>query len=80
MSNPLLQIKNFIRQQGGNPEKLLINFLNQNKNSNPVLNNLVQKAKVGDVKSVETFARNIYNQTGGNFDKDLENFKKFFNS
>ena len=78
-NNPLIQIKKFIKQQGGNPRQLLINYMQQN-NSNPILNNLIEKAKNGDTKAVETFARNLYNQKGGNLDKDLQEIKKYFNS
>lgn len=78
-NNPLIQIKNFIRQQGGNPRQLLINYMRQN-NSNPILNNLLEKAKNGDTKAIESFARNLYNQKGRNLDKDLQEIKKYFNS
>lgn len=56
-------------------------FVMQNINNvNPIMGNLIQLAQKGDYKSVENFARNLYQERGGDFDKDftsfMNNFKK----
>lgn len=77
MNNPLNMVKNFIRQQG-NPKDLLMNFMQQN-NLNPMINNLIESAKKGDSKQVETFARNVFKEQGRDFDKEFLQFKNYFN-
>ena len=77
MNNPLNVVKNFIRQQG-NPKELLMNFMQQN-NSNPMINNLIESAKKGDFKQVETFARNVFKEQGRDFDKEFSQFRNYFN-
>lgn len=76
MSNPLNTVKDFIKQQG-NPKELLMNFMQQN-NSNPMINNLIQKAKNGNALEVEQFARNALKEQGRDFDKEFSQFKNFF--
>lgn len=77
-NNPFSVVKNFIRQQG-NPEQLLMNFMNQN-NQNPMINNLIGMAKNGNIAEVEKFARNICKEHSIDFDKEFAQFKKFFKS
>lgn len=48
------------------------------KNTNPIMGNLINLAEKGDYKAVENFARNIYKEKGGNFDKDFAEFMKNF--
>lgn len=76
MNNPLNKVKEYIKQQG-NPKELLMNFMQQN-NTNPMINNLIQKAKNGNTQEVEQFARNALKEQGRDFDKEFSQFKSFF--
>ena len=61
------------------PPDVLANFSSMmNNNNNPVLNNLIQKAKQGDTKGVEDFARNLFKEQGRDFDKEYSQFKNSF--
>ena len=73
--NPMEMIKNFIGK-GLNPQQILNSMMNNN--NNPVLSNLIQKAKQGDTKGVEDFARNLFKEQGRDFDKEYLDFKKNF--
>lgn len=59
---------------GGTPQKLLSDLMLQN----PMMNNLIQMAKSGNIQGVENFARNLYREQGRDFDKELAEFKKMF--
>ena len=73
--NPIEMIKGFIGK-GMNPQQILSNVMKNN--SNPVFNNLIEKAKEGDTKGVETFARNLFKEQGRDFDKEFAEFRKKF--
>lgn len=73
-SNPIEMIKNFMKQ--GNPQQLVERLVMNN--TNPMLRQLVEKAKSGDIKGVEEFARNIYKQQGRDFDKEFSQFMSNF--
>ena len=73
--NPMEMIKNFIGK-GLNPQQILNSMMNNN--NNPVLGNLIQKAKQGDTKGVEDFARNLFKEQGRDFDKEFAEFRKSF--
>lgn len=55
-----------------NPEQFIMNTMKQN--SNPMINELVQMAKQGNTKGIETFARNVFQQQGRDFDKEFNDF------
>lgn len=73
--NPMEMIKNLVGK-GMNPQQILDNVMKNN--SNPVFNNLIEKAKEGDTKGVETFARNLFKEQGRDFDKEFAEFRKNF--
>lgn len=73
--NPIEMIKEFIGK-GMNPQQILGNVMKNN--SNPVFNNLIEKAKEGDSKGVESFARNLFKEQGRDFDKEFAEFRKKF--
>ena len=73
--NPIEMIKEFIGK-GMNPQQILGNVMKNN--SNPVFNNLIEKAKEGDSKGVENFARNLFKEQGRDFDKEFAEFRKSF--
>ena len=60
----------------GNPQQLVERLVMNN--TNPMLRQLVEKAKSGDSKGVEEFARNIYKQQGRDFDKEFSEFMSNF--
>ena len=68
--NPMNFIKQYMMQ--GFTPKGILDKLNVN---NPVLNNVITMAKKGDTKGVETFARNICEQRGLDFDTEFNKFK-----
>lgn len=74
--NPMEMLKSFMGK-GGSPEKFLMNMIGS-KNSNPMINNLMQMANNGNMKGVETFARNFFNERGKDFDKEFSEFMKNF--
>lgn len=73
-NNPIEMIKSFMKQ--GNPQQLVERLVMNN--TNPMLRQLVEKAKNGDTKGVEEFARNIYKQQGRDFDKEFSQFMSNF--
>ena len=73
--NPMEMIKNLVGK-GMNPQQILDNVMKNN--SNPVFNNLIEKAKEGDTQGVENFARNLFKEQGRDFDKEFAEFRKNF--
>ena len=73
--NPIEMIKGFIGK-GMNPQQILGNVMKNN--SNPVFDTLIEKAKEGDSKGVENFARNLFKEQGRDFDKEFIEFRKNF--
>ena len=73
--NPINMIKGLVNK-GMNPEQILNNIIKNN--SNPVFSNLIEKAKEGDTKGVENFARNLFKEQGRDFDKEFAEFRKNF--
>ena len=71
--NPMQLIQ--LIKGGQNPQQLLMNILQQQGQSNPVLNNAVNLAKQGDVSALQMVARNLAAQRGLDFDKEFTNFK-----
>ena len=59
---------------GGTPEKLLSEIMLKN----PMMNNLIQMAKSGNIQNVENFARNVFREQGRDFDAEFAEFKKNF--
>lgn len=72
---PIDMIKEFIGK-GISPQQILGNVIKNN--SNPVVNNLIEKAKQGDTKGIENFARNLFKEQGRDFDKEFAEFRKNF--
>ena len=73
--DPINMIKGFIGK-GISPQQILGNVIKNN--SNPVVNNLIEKAKQGDTKGIENFARNLFKEQGRDFDKEFAEFRKNF--
>ena len=69
------EIIQFIKS-GNNPEQLVLSMLQANAKNNPVMMNILQLAKQGNYKQIEQIARNLAQQRGVDFDKELTNFRK----
>lgn len=74
MNNPIELIKMFIKQK--NPKQLVEKLVE--RNNNPIIKDLINKAQNGDSKSIEEFARNLYKEQGRNFDTEFNEFINFF--
>lgn len=74
MNNPMDIIKNLMKQ--GNPRQLVEKMVMNN--SNPIMRDLVQKARNGDTKGIEEFAQNLYKQQGRDFTKEFSQFMENF--
>lgn len=72
MNNPMEILKSF---KGKNPQEIILNQMLGNIN-NPMIKNLISMAQKGDNKNIEIFARNICNERGINYDKEIANFMK----
>jgi len=68
--NPIIAIKQYMLQ--GLTPRGILNKMNIN---NPILNNVISMAQNGNIKGVETFARNICKQRGLDFDTEFNKFK-----
>lgn len=71
--NPIQMLQAFLGK-GGNPQELVMKAIGMTGNNNPMISNLINMAKSGDGKSVETFARNLFSQKGRDFDKEFKTF------
>lgn len=66
--NPLEIIKTI-----KNPQEYVLGMMNTN--TNPMLKNLVEMAKKGQTKELETFARNMFKEQGKDYDDIMKLFK-----
>lgn len=62
--------------QGGNPQQVLINLLQQEAGSNPVMNNALNLVQHKDAKGIEILARNIAEEKGIDPDQAVANIRK----
>lgn len=69
----LTALQNFIAR-GGTPKGLL----EQTVLMNPLMNNLINMAKNGNINNIEQFARNVFKEQGRDFDKEFSEFKQNF--
>lgn len=60
---------------GKNPQQLLMSILKNQSGNNPILNNVVNMAENGNRSGLEMIARNLAQQRGLDFDKELANLK-----
>lgn len=73
--NPM-QLLQLIKN-GQNPQQLVMNFLKQKTNNNPILANAEKLAEQGDMSALELLARNLAQQRGLDFDQQFNNFKNY---
>ena len=63
-------------RQGQNPQQLMLNILESEAATNPIMGNLLTLAKDNRTADIEAFARNIAKERGIDFDKEFSRFKK----
>lgn len=59
-----------------NPQQLVMQMIE--KNTNPMVGNLIKMAREGNTKGVEEFARNVCKERGRNFDDEFSKFMSNF--
>ena len=59
-----------------NPEQMMIQFLQQQAQQNPMGQNLLSLVQSGNVADIEKIARNICAQRGVDFDKEFTAFRQ----
>ena len=74
MMNPL-QLIGMIKN-GGNPQQLMMNMLQNMGGNNPMVGNVLKMAQNGDTKQLETFARNVCKEKGVSFDDEFAKFRQ----
>lgn len=62
-------------KNGRNPQQIVMNILQQQRNNNPIIQNATNLAKNGNTSALETIARNLAQQRGLDFDTEFINFK-----
>ena len=67
-----MQMLNMIRSMK-NPQQFLMNAFANNPPS-PMIENLINQAKQGNIKEVEQFARNFCKERGVNFEDEFSKF------
>lgn len=77
MNNNPMQILQMIRK-GGNPQQIMLSLMEQQMSGTPMGDNLIQLAKNGNSKDIESIARNIFSQNGRDFDSEFNNFRNTF--
>ena len=71
--NPM-QFLSFVKN-GQNPQKMMLNFLQQTVQSSPVGKNLYELAQTDNTQGIEQFARNLCASRGVDFDTEFTNFR-----
>lgn len=77
MNNNPMQILQMIRK-GGNPQQIMLNLMEQQMSGTPMGDNLIQLAKNGNSRDIESIVRNIFSQNGRDFDSEFNNFRNTF--
>ena len=74
----LMNIMQMIK--GGNPQQIIQQMLKDNCQfaSNPIVMNMLDMAKSGDISGIEQIGRNIAKEKGIDFDKEFSKFKNQF--
>ena len=74
----LMNIMQMIK--GGNPQQIIQQILKDNCQfaNNPIVMNMLDMAKSGDISGIEQIGRNIAKEKGIDFDKEFSKFKNQF--
>ena len=71
--NPMQLIQ--MIKNGQNPQQLIMGILQQQGNSNPIVQNATGLAQSGNTRALQQIARNLASQRGLDFDTEFSNFK-----
>jgi predicted metalloprotease len=69
------QILNLIKTSQ-NPQKEVMNMLEEQARTNPMANNFLNLARDNNTAEIEKIARNIFKEQGRDFDTEFISFKK----
>lgn len=72
--NPIQQMMMMAKNKQ-NPEQMMLQFLEQQAQQNPMGKNLLSLAQAGNTADIEKIVRNICAQRGIDFDKEFTAFK-----
>lgn len=75
--NDMLTVMSMIKN-GGNPQQLVFNLLEQRAQQNPIISNVFTLAKDGKTEEIEGIVRNLAKEKGVDFDKEFNNFRQNF--
>lgn len=70
----------FQMMRGENPQAIAMQILNSNPQiaNNPMVKNIFNMAKDGDIQGIEQMGRNMAKEKGIDFDKSFSDFKNQF--
>ena len=74
----LMQMLQMLMKKGNNPQQMVEQMMQSMGGNNPMLSNLIQRAKDGNNQNIEQFARNICKSKGIDFDKEFSSFLSNF--
>jgi hypothetical protein len=66
-------------KQGKNPQQMMLEILEGEAKTNPVMGNLLNLARQNRTADIEAFARNLAKEQGIDFDKEFSRFRQQFN-
>lgn len=75
MDPRMMQFMQMIRN-GGNPQQMVMNMLEQEMSNTPMGQNLLTLVKNDDNAGIEKVARNLAKSQGIDFDKEFASFKQ----
>ena len=73
--NPMQLIQ--MIKSGRNPQQLLMNILQEQGNNNPIIQNAFNLARNGNAGALQMIARNLAQQRGLDYDKELANLQQY---
>ena len=62
----------------GNPQQMVMQFMKQNMQGNPMFSNLLLLAQQGKRSDIEEIAKNICKENNIDFEKEFQLFKQNF--
>jgi hypothetical protein len=60
--------------KNGNPQQVAMQLIQTNFSNDPLAQNLLAMGQKGDVKGLEEFATQYFNQQGRDFNLEMQNF------
>lgn len=66
-------------QSGANPQQLVLQMLEEQASSNPMIANVLSLAKQNKMNDIEFIVQNLMKTKGLNYNKEVAVFKNIFN-